>query len=228
MTLAQIESVRATGRTLARALDVFAAGAAPDRSTREAVAAVEGFLASEGHEGRVTLVAHQPWPAHAAGGHRFGREAVVTVNVTARPRAADSSWPWYEISQLFAFSRLSPEADRCLGAVERSYQAAMLVMAPGAGPADVRQAVERAVEAYGYAPAGRQRMDCHPARIGTVEVGNDTLEGWRFAANEAVVFCPSPLPARDETFRITEMMLVRPDGAVPMSPRGSIFRRIRA
>jgi methionine aminopeptidase len=225
-TLAAIESLRATGRLLVRALGAFAERAAPGRPLGEAAAAAEALIASQGHEGRFAAVLHGAPTGPAWAERRAGRETVITLHLAARARPAGSFW--YELSQIVAFDRLSPDADRALRAVERAYEAAMLVMAPGAGLADVRGAVDRAVEACGFATAGRQAVDCRPAGIGPAELNGDDPDGWRFEANEVVVFHPSPLPDGDRAFRIVEMMLIRPDGAVPISPRGSIFKRLRA
>lgn len=220
-SLAEIEAIRATGRALARSLDVFAQHARPSTLGGDAVARVERFLASMGCEARVGLVVHDGALGPAALVARFAGNDITTLHVAAH----GSSGYWYELSGVFAFDRLPPAFNHRLLAVERAYQAGMLVMAPGATPADVRAAVDGAVAACGLGIDRRQRVDCHPLRT-TVASLDPGADEWTFEPNEVVVFHPCPLADGDSTFRISETVLIRPDGAVPMSPRGSIFRRI--
>jgi Xaa-Pro aminopeptidase len=222
-SLADIEALRVTGRVLTRGLGVFAECARLGASIAEAVAQVRGYIVRSGCKEVTELIVH----GNAVNGPmleqaRFSQGDMLTLHLAARGTLG----LWYELSGLFSFAPLSSEADRRLRAVELAYQDAAFTMASGHTSAEVHRAVDVAVAACGFTTAGRQRHDCSP--IVTERARDDAdVSDLQFESNTVVVFHPSPLPAGDREFRIAETMLVRPDGAVPMSPRGSIYRRIR-
>lgn len=222
-SLADIEALRATGRVLARGLEVFAECARLGGSMAEAVAQVRGHIVGSSCEEVTEVVLHgKRLDGPAFEEARFSQGDLLTLHLAGRG-ALDL---WYELSALFSFAPLSNEADRRLRAVELAYQDATFAMASGHTSAGVHRAVDGAAAVCGFTTAGRQRHDCSP--IGTERARDDAdVSDLQFESNTVVVFHPSPLPAGDREFRIAETMLVRPDGAVPMSPRGSIYRRIR-
>lgn len=221
-TLPEIEALRATGRSLARGLEVFAECARVGDSVASVIARVREAIGEPAGESVAELVVHgHPANQKAPDQTHFSKSDVLTLHLAGRGALG----LWYELSGLYAFERLSETADRMLHAVELTYQAAMLRMASGHNASELRETLDAVLTTTGIGNVGGGSIACYPIsdRGPRAEGNTDSLA---FQSNMVVVFRPSPAAPNDPEFQIAETMLVRPDGAVPMSPRGSIFRRI--
>ncbi len=211
---------------LSRGLDVFAESARVGDPRASVVEHVRQTIAAPGSEVTAELVLHgngNPVDQAALGQARFSKSDVLTLHLAG----CGGLGYWYELSGLFAFDRLSGEADRRLRAVELMYQAAMLRMASGRDTRALRGALDDVLMASGLGTTGGGAVVCQPISRRRPGAASEALD-FTLESNMVVVFRPSVVGPSDSEFQIAETMLVRPDGAVPMSPRGSIFRRIRA
>ncbi|MGQ0570171.1 MAG: M24 family metallopeptidase [Armatimonadota bacterium] len=222
-SLFEIEAIRETGRILAGALDVFAERARPGRPASEVLIEVEAFLHHRGcRRSTVSYSLERSDPSPPDRDRRFTQADVIVVRIVA-------SGPlgyWYELSGLFAFARLTGETDRRLKAIELAYQAGALAVTPGHTAAALSSTLDRVLRDQGINVIRRHAAGCHHIGTDRDEASGGVVDDWVFKPNMVLVFHPGAMREDDPGAFISETVQVRPDGAVPLSPRGSIFKRI--
>lgn len=224
-SLAELEAIRATGRTVAQGLAAFEASARPGRPAALVASEVDEVLRGAGCvTGTVALAfdeaAIPTAPPHA---RAFSEHDVVVVSLTYLGPLGY----WYEVSRVYSFAPLPADVDGRLSAFEHVYHDALFALEPGRTPAMVAAVVDALFAQRGHPVRARHAGDCHP--IGT----DDTPEhhgapARALEANMTVAFHPGVSLDGQRGFHLAETFVVRPDGGVPMSPRGAVYRRLSA
>lgn len=219
----EIEAIRETGRILADGLDLFARLARPGRLAAEVAGEVDGYLKARGcFWGRVKYSLDQrPYTIIAPPHRKFAKEDVILFQfVHSGPLGY-----WYELASVFSFGQLPTETARRIAAVEEAFRAGAEVAVPGGTYSQFSAAVDRAFVNHGFLVIGKHTFDCHS--IGTDETeGSHPTDNWEFKENMVLGTHPATLLEGGHGFLLCENFLVKPGGAVALSPLRSFHREI--
>lgn len=220
----EVEAIRETGRILARGMDLFAARARPGRLAAEVAGEVDGYLKGQGcFWGRVKYSLDQrPHTVPAPLDRRFTRDDVILFQfVHSGPHGY-----WYEMARVHSFGDLPKETARRLNTMELAIKEAAKVAVPGGRYDALSAAVDRVFVENGFKVIGKHTFDCHPIGTDENEGQSHPTDDWTFAENMVLGMHPATLLEGGFGFLLCENFLVRPGGAVPLSPLGSFYKRI--
>ena len=219
----EIEAIKETGRILVRGLDRFVELARPGRLAAEVAGEVDGYLKGQGcFWGRVKYSLDQrPYTVIAPPDRRFTKDDVILFQfVHSGPLGY-----WYELACVYSFTSLPKPTAHRLETMELAIREGAKVAIPGATFATFSAAVDRVFTDSGFKVVGKHTFDCHS--IGTDETeGAHPVSSWQFKENMVLGTHPATLLDGGYGFLLCENFHVQRNGASPMSPLRSFYRRL--
>jgi Xaa-Pro aminopeptidase len=223
----EIEEIFRTGRLLCEGLERFGEVARPGIRCWDAAAAAEEVLRSQGcFWGRSKYSLDlRPQTIPTTLDRRFSEDDIIIFELVYTGPLGY----WYEMTALFSFKTLPDDVRRQLDAQEKVIQACSVAMKAGARIGIMHDIASEIWKKEGFEVIGRHTPNCH-------SIGLDDEDGpssWFtpdeiLKPNMVLSFHPSTLLAGDKAFLISDNFLVTPEGAVPLSPREWLYRKIGA
>ncbi|MDQ7859250.1 MAG: M24 family metallopeptidase [Armatimonadota bacterium] len=213
----EIEALFETGRLLDEAFDVFARVARPGVRVWDACAEAERHVKAAGAfwgRSKVSLDL-RPYTIPAPVDRRFTRDDITVFElVYAGP------WGyWSEMTAVYAFGSLPPEAGRLLDATLAAVDAAAEVARPGVPIGKIAEATDEAFRRLGLRVAGKHTPDCHSIGLdGSDGPNSEYTPEAPLHANMALSLHPATLMDDGRAYLISDNFLVTPEGATRLSP----------
>jgi Xaa-Pro aminopeptidase len=134
---------------------------------------------------------------------------------------------WDEMTALFSFQPLPEDVRKQLEAHEKVIHACAVAMKAGARIGDMHDIASKVWQEEGFRVIGKHTPNCH-------SIGLDDVDGpssWFtpdeiLEANMVLSFHPSTLLKGNRAFLISDNFLVTGQGAVSLSPREWLYRKI--
>lgn len=221
----EIEEIYRTGTLLSQGLERFAEVARPGVRCWDAAAAAEEVLRSRGcFWGRSKYSLDlRPQTIPTPVDRRFSEEDIFVFELVY----TGALGYWHEMTAVFSFHQLPGEIQKQLEAQEKVIQACAVAMTAGARIGSMHDVASKVWQEQGFEVIGRHTPNCH-------SIGLDDEDGpssWFtpdeiLEANMVLSFHPSTLLKGNRGFLISDNFLVTQRGAVPLSPREWIYRKI--
>jgi Xaa-Pro aminopeptidase len=221
----EIEEIYRTGRLLCEGLERFSEVARPGIRCWDAAAAAEQVLRSQGcFWGRSKYSLDlRPQTIPTPLDKRFAEDDIILFELVY----TGTLGYWHEMTALFSFKPLPEDVQRQLEAQEKVIQACSNAMKAGARIGDMHDVASEVWKQEGFEVIGRHTPNCH-------SIGLDDEDGpssWFtpdeiLEPNMVLSFHPSTLLKGNRAFLISDNFLVTSEGAVPLSPREWVYRKI--
>lgn len=220
----EIEAFRDMGRLMAQAFGVFEQHARPGRATLEVASLVEGFLRGRGcFWGRAKYALDErPYTLPAARDRVFRADDVVLFQFVYQSPLGY----WYEIGRLYSFRPLPRATATRYEAMTHALRESARLAVPGRTYGELSALSDRIFQEHGLSVVGKHTEDLH-------SIGTDISDGpswytddWQLQENMVVALHPASLVEGDLAFFLCENYVVRPDGAVPLSPVTSFYSQL--
>jgi Xaa-Pro aminopeptidase len=221
----EIEEIYRTGRLLCEGLERFSEVARPGVRCWDAAAAAESVLRSRGcFWGRSKFSLDlRPQTIPTTLDRRFSEDDIFVFELVYTGPLGY----WHEMTALFSFQPLPEDVQKQLEAHEKVIQACAVAMTAGARIGSMHDIASKVWQEEGFEVIGKHTPNCH-------SIGLDDGDGpssWFtpdeiLEANMVLSFHPSTLLKGNRAFLISDNFLVTDRGAVPLSPREWIYRKI--
>ena len=130
---------------------------------------------------------------------------------------------WHILSSLYSFQALRDETARRFRATMDAIAETARVAVPGATCRDIGAASDRVFKEHGFTVVGKHTIDCHPIGLDINDGPRDIPPDWQLEENMTIAVHPASLLEGDLGFFLCDVFLVKPGGAVPLSPRTSFY-----
>ena len=221
----EIEEIYRTGRLLCEGLERFAEVARPGVRCWDAAAAAESVLRSRGcfwGRSKYSLDLH-PHTIPTTVDRRFTEDEIILFELVYTGPLGY----WDEMTALFSFKPLPDDVKKQLEAQEKVIQACAVAMRAGARIGNMHDIASKVWKEEGFKVIGKHTPNCH-------SIGLDDEDGpssWFtpdeiLEPNMVLSFHPSTLLEGNRAFLISDNFLVTSEGAVPLSPREWLYRKI--
>ena len=221
----EIEEIYRTGRIHCEALEHFAEAARPGVRCWDAASAAEEVLRRQGcFWGRSKYSLDlRPQTIPTTLERRFVEDDIILFELVYTGPLGY----WDEMTALYSFKPLPEDVQKQLEAHEKVIQACANAMKAGAKIGTMHEVASAVWKEEGFEVIGKHTPNCH-------SIGLDEMDGpsaWFtpdevLEANMVLSFHPSTLLKGNRAFLISDNFLVTSEGAVPLSPREWLYRRI--
>jgi Xaa-Pro aminopeptidase len=221
----EIEEIYRTGRLLCEGLERFGEVARPGVRCWDAAAAAEHVLRSRGcFWGRSKYSLDlRPQTIPTPLDKRFTEDDIILFELVYTGPLGY----WHEMTALFSFKPLPEDVQNQLEAQEKVIQACSNAMKAGARIGDMHDIASEVWKQEGFKVIGKHTPNCH-------SIGLDDEDGpssWFtpdeiLEPNMVLSFHPSTLLEGNRAFLISDNFLVTSEGAVQLSPREWVYRKI--
>jgi Xaa-Pro aminopeptidase len=220
----EIAAMREMGVLLHRGLELFEDGARVGVNASALAGEIEGFLRGRGCYWGTSKYSldERPYLIPFPPGHRFARDDVVVFEfVYSGPLGY-----WYILSSLYSFGPLPRDTERRLQATVEAMQETARISVPGATRSMMDEMPDRVFRAHGFTVAGKHTLECHPIGLDINDGPRDLPPDWTLRDGMTLALHPATLPEGGLGYFLCDVFLVQRDGAVPLSPRTSFYRRL--
>lgn len=220
----EVAIMQEMGRLLDQGLTLFEQEARPGRLAWEVAGEIEGFLRGRGCFWGTSKYSfdHRPYLYPAPLDRRLrADDAMVYEFVYSGPPGY-----WYILSSLYSFRPLADGVARRLRATEQAIRETARVAVPGNTRADLARAADRVFTDWGMTIVGRHTVDCHPIGTDINDGPGDVPPEWTLRENMTLAIHPATLLEGECGYFLCDVFLVRPEGAVALSPRRSFYRHL--
>lgn len=221
----EIEEIYRTGKLHCAGLERFAEVARPGGRCWDAAAAAEEVLRSQGcFWGRSKFSFDLgPHTIPTTLDRRFTEDDIIVFELVYTGPLGY----WDEMTALFSFKPLPDDVKKQLEAQEKVIQACSVAMKAGTRIGKMHDIASETWKEEGYEVIGKHTPNCH-------SIGLDDEDGpssWFtpdeiLKPNMVLSFHPSTLLKGNRAFLISDNFLVTSEGAVPLSPRDWLYRKI--
>ncbi len=220
----EVAAMQQLGRIMAEATDIYARQLRPGARAWAAGSMAEAHVKGAG--------GFRGWHKHSFGGTPFSMPTTLDRRLEKNDTITfelDYSGPygyWCELSTVFSFEKLSEDDRRLLEttrlAIEESSRAAI----PGVGKGVVGEVSDAVFRDAGYEVIGSHTRHCHTIGTDDLDRRYPLSDDDELREGMVLSFHPATLTEGGRAFLVSDNFLVTPEGAVPLSPREAIYRRI--